>query len=280
MQKAVYLLLFLSFSAQAYVYSVPSMVEEIFSGRKENTPVEIVLRHNLGESNRILRENIYYGDNRIFIEWEVEGDRSSRSVASVDKDVYDFGSGGRFARSSKLFLQYFLLKDPNYFSSSLREERFVNRDQMNEFRSGYTPEGSPKTYDPKKFYVKHDDIAIKRLENGDTAIAVVGLNEGLDKRIVYFEKNVQGIRRLEWQEEGRSTAWNFENFQKMPSGGVYPRRLSLTQGGAEVIRSEVVAVRNLSKEQWDKLRQSLSRQDGNRLSSPVKSNLALLLRFR
>lgn len=266
-------------SAHAYIYSIPSILTEIFDGRKPQ-PVEVELRHRVGakgRSQQLLREKIYFGDGRVYVLWEAEGGRGGAVRAVVTQKGYEIAGDRALPRTSRLFLEYLLQPNPEEFQKQLLAEQFVRRDQLIEFKPGFSPRGHPRTWKLRDYYLRHPDIFLTRLPDG-VAILVVGMDEGLDKRLLYFDKGYRGISRLEWREEGRVTSWSFDQFRKIPGSGWYPRRLSLDKGGVELVSSELISVKPITPAAWQALRRSFSQPGGS--GAGIEPALELLLSYR
>ncbi|MEZ4749633.1 MAG: hypothetical protein R3B54_03105 [Bdellovibrionota bacterium] len=104
----------------------------------------------------------------------------------------------------------------------------------------------------------------------------------MDKRLLFFDKDFKsGLRRIEWREEGRVTAWNFDHFKKFPVGAYFPRRITLSRGDVDVISSEVVAVKSLKGGAWDKIKKGYTPPTQNiAIPSAVEEAFEILLRYR
>lgn len=265
-------------AAHAYIYSLPSILTEIFDGRKPQ-PVEVEIRHRVGakgKSQTLLREKIYWGEGRTYVMWEAEGGRGGAIRAAVTPKGYEIGDR-ILPRTSRLFLEYMVQPSPEEFQKQLLAEQFVRRDQLIEFKPGFNPKGHPRGWKIRDHYLRHPDIFHTRLPEGVT-IVVVGLDEGADKRLLFIDKAYRGLYRLEWREEGRSTSWTFDQYRKFKDTGSYPRRLSLERGGVELVSSEIIGVKPISPTAWQALRKSFASPSPS--VPAIESALELLLSYR
>ncbi|MCB0417235.1 MAG: hypothetical protein KDD39_06270 [Bdellovibrionales bacterium] len=268
--------------ADAYIYSVKGLVEAAFAGRELDNPLEIVLRHQIGQrsSGQLLREHLYTDGQNVLASWSIEGSNAS-AKGFVTADAYNLMGQKTYKRESRLFVSYLTSLDPQKFIENAVEERFVRRDQWMECKPGYDLKTSPKTWKPNNYYIRQDDIFLKRMVGEEPAIQVTGTDEGLDKRLLFFDKDLRGLRRIEWREEGRVTAWNFDHFKKFPVGAYFPRRITLSRGDVDVISSEVVAVKSLKGADWDKIKKGYTPATQNiSIPSAVEEAFDILLRYR
>ena len=237
-------LLFFHAAAHAFIPPVPAVVKEIFYGRKPKRATEIVLRHVIeakpGEVIEV-EERIMTERGRARFRWRIGGQPVG---GQLERDGYLVEGGSKIETRSRLFLKYLLTASDTDFLNALQEEGFVRRDQLQQFKPGYSPDGDPNLWDVRGAYLRHADIYLHRVRQS-VGIAV----EGDAKRIVYFDQGLHGVRRLEWRD-GTPVAWDFDGFHTPgKEGGFYPRHLYFSVNGEEKIRSELVAIRGASDRQ-------------------------------
>lgn len=239
MRTLIFILAFIASVGEAFIPPIPLAIREIFDGRKPGA-LEIVLRHRIGGGE--FEERIVCERGRYQMVWR--GGLFQQPVAATwERQAYFIGDRNISSRSG-IFLKYFGSHSADEFKDALMAEKFMRRDQMIQFKPGFSPSGDPQTWDLRENYLKHPDIFLERVR-GSVAIVVVGLDEGALRKAVAFDRSLKGVRRIEWKDGQEVAGWTFENFSKFPSGGTYPHKLSFDINGNEVISSDVVAVRTI-----------------------------------
>lgn len=243
--------LFLAVPAWPFIPPVPQMIRDVFEGRKPSPAFEMVLRHRIeirpGETLDL--EEQYIGDvNRGSLVWRVPGG-GVIGGAAFDRKNYVLGGDRRVAIHTFLTRKYLLSSSSEDFLNSLLAERFVTREQLQQYKPEFNPSGDPQNWDVKSNVLQHDGVFLKRVK-GVPAYCVTG-----GAKSVYFDKGLAGIRRLEWKEGTETLAWNFDSFSKLQSGGEFPRRMSFERNGSEIIVSELVLHRPAKEKQISDLRQ-------------------------
>ncbi|MEZ4749632.1 MAG: hypothetical protein R3B54_03100 [Bdellovibrionota bacterium] len=135
--------------AQAYIYSVKGLVEAAFAGREADNPLEIILRHQIGQrsSGQLLREHLYTDGQTVLASWSIEGSNAS-AKGIITADSYNLMGQKTYKRESRLFVSYLTALDAQKFIERALEERFVRRDQLMEYKPGYDLKANPKTWKP------------------------------------------------------------------------------------------------------------------------------------
>lgn len=265
--------------SHAFLPPVPALVRDAFDGRKPRRASEVVLRHHVevrpGETVEIEERIALAGSKPLFL-FKAMG-QGQPLFGTWERRQYQVEDKAYGARSGA-FLKYFLGTSPDDFLNALVAEGYVRRDQLAQFKAGWVPEGDPNTWDVRGNYLRHPDIFLSRLKHG-TAVAVIGSDDGGNRRAVYFDPAGKGIRRLEWKEGGGQLAWEFDGFHQVAKEGMYPRFLYYEVNGDEKIRSELLAVRVLSDRGASEFSAAQRRPRGS-VPSNVDAALQLLLGLR
>jgi hypothetical protein len=275
--KLLTLLLALIFSQSVFAFIPPlaSLVKDAFEGRKA-TPVEIVIRHRVepkGLEALEIEEHILADRSHTYISWKTP--QISQPVwASLEKKNYVFSTGGRVSSHSSLFLKYLVDSSADDYANALFAEQFIHRDQLLQFKPGFELTGDPQSWAIKDNYIQHEGVYLKRLKSGGAGYAITGYREGATSRVVVFDKDSQGIRRLEWKDGEETTAWNFNQITKFGQG-YYPKRMSLERNGVDVVGSELVMIKAVKEKQVGEFRNALQRA-GN---APIPQNLEEALKI-
>ena len=85
------------------------------------------------------------------------------------------------------------------------------------------------------------DIYLVRLPT-DIAIVVVGSNSEESSRLLFFDDELKGIRRVEWKEGGKTYAWNFQQFTEFKNLGHYPKLMSFEAEGTTQVETSLVSI--------------------------------------
>lgn len=270
---------FHSLQAFAFLPPVASMLREVTEGRKAG-PIEVVLRHRIsvrGSGAIEVEERIVNERNRYSFLWS--GSAFPRGLAgTLERYQYIVGDNAIPSRSAA-WVTYLAGLGGDSLRDVLVNEQFVRRDQLLQYKPGWSPTGDPQTWELRENYLRHADVVLRRIAGG-VAIAVIGMEEGAVAKTLYVDKNLKGLRRLEWKDGQEINAWNFESFGAMPAGGQFPRRITFETGGAEVITTDLVAARSLNAKALSDFKNSWKQAPREPASSNGEGVLKLLLSFR
>ena len=279
------LLLFfgLASAASAYIPPVRGLVESVFDRRKPQPGIEVSFQHRVqlpGGKTVQVGERILRNGNRVQFLWTVSG---------YPKVIGGYRKGGRYVMNAEttfpsrtvVFLQYFLYDNPSTLLNSLVKEQFVSRNQLADFEPAYQPKGDPHLWKTKELYKRHPNIFLTRTPSG-ISIAVVGTNESSLKKAVYFQRQGNGIERLEWVEGNNKAAWDFGNFsKKLDAPGWYPKRMTFEYEGADRVFSTVSAVNRINNKEVASFEAAFrNSQRAGTLPAEVQEALSLLLSYR
>lgn len=268
-----------SLPAIAFIPPVSSMLREVTDGRKAGS-FEVVIRHRMsvrGSGAVEVEERIVNERNRHSLLWS--GSAFPRGLAGTfERYQYIVGDTAIAARSAA-WVTYLAGIGGDALRDVLLNEQFVRRDQLLQYKPGWTPAGDPQTWELRENYLRHPDICLKRFA-GSVAIAIVGMEEGSVAKTLYIDKALKGIRRLEWKDGQEVNAWNFESFSPMPAGGQFPRRITFETGGAEVITSDLIAARPITGKALSDFKNSWKQAHREPAASSGEGILKLLLSFR
>ncbi len=259
-----------------------AVVKDLFDYRKPGLAIEILFKHHVdlkvGEPVDIEERLVAERGQALFM-WRPVG-QPVVQVARWDGQGYLTGKNERMPSHSSLFLRYFVIDNPDVFRDALIQEQFTRRDQWYEFKPGFTPEGDPQTWNMKENYLRHDDIFLSRLPQG-IAISVQGTDEAGNQKIVYFDRSLHGLDRLEWRQSGVVTAWNFEQFVRRQNEGFFPMKAMFESGGNVLVTTEVQSVRHLRDKQLAEFKNSWKASARTATpSAEVATALKALLSYR
>jgi len=263
----------------AFLPPVNEMLRGVTEGRK-NVPVELVVKHRIavrGSGTIELEERIFDENRKTLFIWS--GGAFGTGVGGTLENTTYRTQGQEFPTKSVALIRYLTASGAEELRDGLIAERMIRRDQLAQFKPGFSPEGDPQTWNVKENYLIHPDIFLRRLENG-IAIAVVGSEEGDERRTVLFDKGLKGIRKLEWKEAEGIQSWNCEGFTPFGAAGNYPRRLFFENNGSEVIQSDILAVRVLNAKSAGDFKNSYRQAEKASLSNNGEGILKLLLSYR
>lgn len=267
-------------TAFGFLPPLTSIVHDVFDFRKGGPAIEIVFRHHIdlkvGDPVD-LEERLVSERGQTLGIWKVVG-QGPILVARWDGQGYTSGKDKIPSRSA-IFIKYFTQDNPDNFRDALISEQFTRRDQWYQFKPGFTPEGDPQTWAIKDNYLRHDDIYLSRLPQG-ISIAVQGTDEAGNQKIVYFDRSLHGLSRLEWRQNGVVTAWNFETFSRRQGDGFYPAHATFESGGAVLVSTDVQSVRHLKDKQLADFNNTFKSAHPGSPSSTVSAALKALLSYR
>lgn len=274
--------LFLAIKAHGFIPPVTSILRDIFESRKSTGILELVLVHQVANSNggwSEIEERILADPRGLKFLWKSAN--SSVSIAgSLEKRNYWIGTEKKIAIRSFLFLKSYLVTSAVEFRDALISEKFLRWEQLKQFKEGFEPQGDPQSWDIKSNYIAHDSISLVLLPTGPT-IAVVGYQDANSKRTVYFNKNGNGIKRFEWSDPGENLSWNFDPSTVSLKEGIFSKSATLNKDGRDIIQSELLGVRSLNKRQITDWLQSWQRGSKSLVNAPVlEESLRTLLSSR
>lgn len=266
-------------SARAFIPPVPDILRAVTEGRRSRRATEIMIRHKVR-----LKEGVVEIDEKLVTERGrahvlFTSRQGGSTSGSLDKQVWVLAGDVRIETRSTLFLKYLLASSSDDLLSPLIAEQFVRRDQLMQYKPGYSPHGDPKTWEASTHYMRHPDIKLSRLPGGE-AIAVTGFAEGESRKTVYFDVALKGIRRLEWKEGENKTAWEFDAFGTAFKEGLLPGRMGFWQGENEVIASELSIFRGVSDAQAEGLKKQFRGAGQQAPTGAFEEALRVLLSYR
>ena len=269
-----------SSTASAWIPPLPTIVNEIFDGRKVRNATEVVVRHTVelqpGQAMDV-EERMAVIRNRRYAIWKVG---AVLVAGTFDKDKYLVAGDKAFTTRSALWPKYLTYVNGDDFLSALVAEGFARRDQLQQFKPGFKAEGEPKTWNVKEQLLKHDDIFLTRLTRG-VSIIVIGTQEGENRKAVFFDPGFRGVRRIEWKEGPQVVAWEFDGFHNGGKDmGLLPRQFFFEVEGVEKIHSELVAARSLTDKQIKDYQTAHRAASTAGMPENVESVLQLLLSYR
>lgn len=273
----------LSGIAQAFIPSVPGILKEVFDNGHTGKPWEVVIRHRIeprpGEVY-LVEEKMLEEKGRLSFLWSgsVLGHATSGTLeSSSEKSGYVLAGGHSIGTSSIVLPRYLAWSSADQMRDILLKEGFLRRDQFAEFEPNTTFEGDPQGWDLREKYIRHSDIYLHRL-GSLTAIAVAGTEQANAKRIIYFDKGLRGIRRLEWVDGEAVAAWTLEGFSGKEG---HPRHFTFEWNGNLVVTSDILFSRAAGDRQVQEFKAAarLASHDTS-LSSGAESALKTLLSYR
>jgi len=195
------------------------------------------------------------------------------------KAGYLFSAERKIPSRSVAFMTYFTTSQPDVFREVLIDEKMIKRDQFSQYKPSFVPEGDPAQWNLNDNYLIQPHLFFARTPFGPSIIAV-GLEEGSNRRAVFFEKDSLILSRIEWKNDKEVTSWNFGNPQKLPQDGVFPREMFFQVEDKEIVKTSLVsrnALEERSKKQW--LAKHASSSKGS-LNPTVEEALKILLSYR
>jgi hypothetical protein len=264
--------------ARAYIPPIMMMLKEITDGRKGG-PTEVIIHHRIsvrGSGQVDIDERILHERNRLLFIWS--GKEIGTISGSWERYNYNIGSRQITSRSAG-FLSYLTGFAAEPIRDTLVAEQFMRRDQLLQYRPGFSPTGDPEQWNLKENYLRHGDIFLQRMPSG-IAISVVGMEEGSVRKAVFFDRNIKGIRRLEWREGQETHTWNFERFTNFAAGGVFPKRIYFEANGSEVISSDLLNVKVLDAKKLAEYKTAWRQAERTQLNERSEGILQLMLSYR
>lgn len=266
--------------AFAYLPPVGVMIRESCAGRKNTGVLEVVMGHKVrlsAESEGIsIRERIVRDKGQVFFGWTFADGGWSGTWNGKE---YRLANAKTFVSDTKAFLRVLLSVVPEELQAALIGEQFVRKDQLYQYKPDFKFEGEPTQWNIKENYLVPIDVSLQR---SPTAIlfAVNGYADGKNRRTVFFEKELRGVARLEWQSDSGTTAWNFSNHSPQPIGGHFPRVLTFESAGVVIVESVLETARVLTAAQLKEAKKQLSSTPSGFESNEGESALKILLSFR
>lgn len=264
-----------------FIPPLPSILKDTFEGRKPSAATEAVLQHRI----HLKSGDVVELEERIFAEKgkmhsSFRGPTLTQPfVLTLDRRSYFVGKEKRLSSRSLIWSKELFATSADEVANVLLSEQFVRREQFTQYRPGFSPSGDPQMWEVKENYIQHDDIFLNRVRGG-IGYAILGLNEGSSRRTVVLDKELKGIRRIEWKEGEETVGWNFDHFARFLSPGWYPKRLSFERNGTEAIVSELILHRPLKDKQAVEMRTSLQKSAATVLQTSTEEALQLLLSYR
>ena len=281
MKRSLLAFAFLSLSANAFFPQLQEQLSDVFTGRKLSDAVELDFRHQVpireGEVVDVIERFIGTRFNGL-IRWQIPG--QPEVTCEWTGKEYLFRGAKPIPSRTGVFIDYFLAPTGGEFLDRLLRERFVNREQLLQYKPGYLPVGDPKTWDTKNNILLHDDVFLVR-SGKEFGIAYMGMNEGEQKRTVVVAKNGRGIQRLEWGVTGETAFWEFSGFTSQPILGRLPRTFALAVNGIERVRSTVVSARPTKRDALATARLAAKQPSAQQPpSSQLEEAVRLIVRYR
>jgi len=254
--KCVYAFLILSiclvFKASAFVPPLTSVFKVNFEGRKSQ-PTETVFRHQIqlksGESIAV-EERLAEIGGKIYV---IFRSPSFGEVGGIfSKNFYSFTGDKKMLSRSRAFLSFYTASNADQFREVLIDERLLKRDQFTQYKTTFTPQGDPASWDLKENYVIQPDVYFSKTPQGPAIIAV-GSEEGKTRRAVFFDKGTLLLSRLEWREGNQETAWNFRGSKKISGDGLFPEDMTYVVDNRVIVQTSLVSRQLLKgklKTQW------------------------------
>lgn len=282
MKYFISFLLVFSLKAAAFIPPISAVLKEIFDGRKFSEGTELTLNHrvltNNGEWSEVEEKILLENRGMKFI-WKTIAPEAFFS-GQLEKRTYSLAGDKKIPSRSLLFLKNYSAGSAMEFRDALVGEKFLRWDQMKQFKEGFEPQGDPQTWNVKSQYLEQEAISLALLPTGPS-IAVVGFQDGNSRKTVYFDKGLLGIKKFDWLEGKESISWNFDQFSVAVNESLFPKKANFTKDGRDIIQSELMGIRQLSKRQsveWMKTWQKANKTINN---SPVSEDtLRTLLSFR
>ncbi|MFM8270068.1 MAG: hypothetical protein ACKN9V_07750 [Pseudomonadota bacterium] len=270
---------YFSLDGMAFVPPLTAIFKANFDGRK-SLPTETVFRHQIklknGE-NIALEEKLAEIGGKTYV---VFRSPSYGDVAGTwSKGSYYFAGEKKVPSRSKAFLSFYSASNGDEFRDVLLDEKFLKRDQFNQYKSSFTPQGDPATWDLKENYVVQPNVYFSKTPQGP-AIVAVGLDENKMRRAVFFDKGTLLLSRIEWRDGDQETSWNFRGSKKFPGDSSFPDEMSLVLDKQVIIQSSLVSRQFLKgklKSQWLDKFSALSKLG---MSPNLEEGLKILLGYR
>ncbi len=273
MKTQLLALILICSNAWAYLPTLPNMLKEILEGRNDK-PSYLQLRHRVrisGEQFTEIDEQIFHERGKTLFAWKTGG----KSFSGLrTREGYALDSDQRFASRSSVFLKYLLSGSSEELLNLLIAEGFVRQAQIQSWKAGFAFEGDPSTWNLKENFLIQPDIFLSRLTT-DVAIAVVGSRTENSSRMVYFDDELHGLRRLEWREGPKIMAWNFQHFTQMKNLGHFPKLMSFEVDGQILVDTSLVSVLTPASRKPPSFTRSNNSPGGN-----DESHLGMLLGYR
>lgn len=279
MKSVLVLIFIMSLKAHAFIPPVSAVLKEIFDDRKFSDDVEFGFLHQVlggsGEWSEIEERIVLDRRGPRFL-WKV-GANGTWISGQLEKRNYLVGDQKIGARSL-LFLKSFIANSAIEFRDVLISERFLRWDQLKQFKDGFELQGEPQTWDIKTNYLQHNSIYLALLPSGPS-IAVMGSQDGNSKRVIYFDKSLKSLKRLEWSEGSDNFIWNFDSNLTSFKEAFFPKRLYLMKENKEMIQSELIVIRQLNGRKLKEWMQLWQRSLNSSSASP-DDKLKTLLSYR
>lgn len=270
---------FLAFKAGAFVPPLATIMKANFDGRKP-APTETAFRHQIQSANgesMIVEERIAEIGDKTYI---IFRNPSYGDIAGTwSKGTYFFSGDKKISSHSRAFLAFYTATNSDLFRDVLIEDKFLKRDQLTQYKSSFTPQGDPATWDLKENYVVQSQVYFSRTPQGP-AIVAIGNEEGKTRRAVFFDKTTFLLSRLEFREGNGEFAWNFRGNKKIAGDGFFPEEMSFTVNNRTVIQSSLVSrqlLKGKAKTQWLDRFSSISKSG---LAPNFEEGLRTLLGYR
>ncbi|MSP19012.1 MAG: hypothetical protein EXR74_05530 [Bdellovibrionales bacterium] len=282
MKYFILILWVFSLKAVAFIPPISAVLKEIFDARKFTEGTELTLNHrvvtNNGEWSEIEEKILLENRGMKFI-WKPMALEAFFS-GQLEKRTYWLGGDKKIPSRSLLFLKSYTAGSAMEFRDALVGEKFLKWDQMKQFKEGFEPQGDPQTWNVKSQYLEQEAISLALLPTGPS-IAVVGFQDGNSRKTVYFDKGLLGIKKIEWSEGKESISWNFDQFSVAVNQSLFPRKANLIKDGRDIIQSELIGIRQLSKRQWIEWMKVWQKANQTINNSPAsEETIRILLSFR
>lgn len=277
----IFLILYLFFSLRAFSFVPPlaSVFKMNFDGRK-SLPTETVFRHQIqlksGESMVIEEKLAEIGGKTYFI---FRSPSYGDAAGTWTKGSYSFVGDKKIPSRSRSFLSFYTASNGDQFRDVLVEEKLVKRDQFNQYKSSFTPQGDPATWDLKENYVIQPQVYFSRTPQGP-AIMAVGIQEDKMRRAVFFDKSTLLLSRIEWRDGNQEVAWNFRGNRKVSGESNFPDDLFFTVDNRTIVQSNLISrqfLKGKAKNQWLDRFSAVSRSG---LNPNLEEGLRILLGYR
>ncbi len=279
--KTLLLLPFLfSTLSSAFVPPVGSVIKEIFDVRKPGVVIELTYKHQVEVAQGTtvtVDESFLYSQGKGYFLWKTPNHVPVYGVQ--ERKAYLVGSDRKMNARSFLYTKYLGTASAEDFKEQLISEQFIRRDQLLQYKPGYTFEGDPDSWQVQENYVKHPDVRFKRLDSMVT-IAVQGMDDPQNNRTVFFDAKFQGVRKFEWKEGGNTSSWSFSDFNKYQDG-LFPKSMRFEQNGSELVSSELIQVRGLKDKAFQNTLKAWQKSGlKNTSSGSLEDALKVLLSYR
>lgn len=233
-----------------FIPPIVSVLKDSFDNRKLSDGVEFSFSHQVANSNNEsfnIEERILLDSRGLKFLWRVAG-QGQWIPGRLEKRNYILGGTQKVNARSLLFVKYFTARNAIEFRDALVNERFLQWEQLKQFKEGFELQGDPQTWDIKGNYLQHDTISLFLLPTGPS-IAVVGYQDNSTKRVVYFDKNSLSLKKLDWFSGGEALGWNFGSNMVEFKGALFSKTANLNRGNAELISSDLIGIKQLNKRQ-------------------------------